>query len=1287
VSHPENFLDFSLRDGETLALAPTKRLPYSPLVTDLDFMTHLNVRTKLLMALLLIAMTWGIGSASSVGASSPIEADTTTVTEEAKLTASDGSVNDRFGQGAAIDGDTLVIGAGGDSVNGNNNQGSAYVYVRSGTSWTQQAYLTASDGVADDQFGVSVSISGDTIVVGAFADEIGGRIRQGSAYVFIRNEGTWSQQAKLTASDGAENDFFGKAVSLSADTAVVGSTRHTVGGNDIQGATYVFVRNGSTWGQQAELTASDGAAGDNFGNSISVAGDTLVVGAFQDGVGGNSTQGSAYVFARVEGTWSQQAKLTASDGAATDFFGFAVALSGNTVVVGARSHDVGSNFDQGAAYVFLRAGSTWSQQAKLTAVDGATQDLFGSGVAIRNNTIIVGAALDSFDVNRSGSGYVFSRAGSAWSQRAKFAASDGGAFDRFGMAIGFSGDTVVVGAWQHDPGGNLAQGGAWVFRVIEPPPLPVVFVPGVAGSVLIDRNDGNNVLWFANSADDLRAMSRFNTAGDDKVAPDLLRSVFGVKDVYGGFLDGLAAKGFREYDLNTGAVGDFASFSPSRLTAGGCDSGQTDGDGKKPNLFPFPYDWRLDNAVNAEKLDDYIDCVRQIYPDSDVNIITHSMGGLLVRRYVLDNLSDHHVDRWASIAAPWLGAPKLAFVMETGEFLDEIKHIELFKGILRDVLRSFPAVHQLLPSQSYDDLGGVASIQEFGVDLDGDGNEFGLFSGQGLYDLADQRYGLDPFFPGTIAREFHTTAQDDWRADSSGIEFFHLFGEKSVNSTVERFVSKIETVCSIFGFSCSKQIVAEPRFTNGDGTVPRLSAERISGSTNYNTAGATMVPFISSTKSTDDSVDHNGLMANAFVTTSLLDIMAGGDGFGTTEPFSTSASSHSVSSNSAFAAPALPGSQSSVVADAAPGDYHYVKIVGPAEVTVSSGSGGTTAGVNEVFANTVPGVTVLGIGENAFMVLTPAGTAETYDLDFNANGPMSVEVLTGDGTTPDEAIRYQDVNLPDGAAARLSFTLAGARDLSYDSDGNGTFDATSTPTVVLTGAAAADNEGPTITLMSTTTDFTAQVTLSAVDAISGVTDLFYSTDGASFTRYAGPITMDLRASSTIYALANDGAANRSSIARTLAHSVTGSISLQGVEDQGVFAAIGPTVSVDVGGTSTSVAVDADGTFDLSGLVSGTYSVTVQAPGFMPAQRSSVSIAGASVTVPTFELRSGLVDSDGVVSIRDISAIAASFGVTGLTDRLDVQGRIVDLNGSGNVDILDISAAASNFGVVSPQNWN
>jgi hypothetical protein len=202
-----------------------------------------------------------------------------------------------------------------------------------------------------------------------------------------------------------------------------------------------------------------------------------------------------------------------------------------------------------------------------------------------------------------------------------------------------------------------------------------------------------------------------------------------------------------------------------------------------------------------------------------------------------------------------------------------------------------------------------------------------------------------------------------------------------------------------------------------------------------------------------------------------------------------------------------------------------------------------------------------------------------------------------------------------------------------------------------------------------------------------VTDLFWSTDGISFTRYDGPFAMDLRASSTIYALANDGAANRSSIARTLAHSVTGSISLQGVTDQGVLSTIGPTVSVDLGSTSTSVAINADGSFDLSGLVSGTYTVTVQAPGFLPARRDSVSITSGSVSVPTFELRSGLVDGDGVVSIRDISAVAASFGATGLTDRMDGQGRIVDLNGDGDVDVLDISAVGSNFGVVSPQSWN
>ncbi len=257
--------------------------------------------------------------------------------------------------------------------------------------WIQQAELTASDGAAKDAFGYSVAISGSMALVGAPYRMVGSNFSQGAAYVFVESGGTWVQQAELTASDGAANDDFGDSVAISGSTAMVGAAGHTVGSNYSQGAVYVFVKSGGTWSQQAELTASDGGAYDYFGLSMAVSGGTAVVGADDHVVGSNNAQGAAYVFIENGGTWSQQAELTASDGAAHDYFGRSVAVSGSTAMVGAFAHSVGSNNAQGAAYVFVESDGTWSQQAELTASDGAANDGFGESVAVSGSTAVVGA--------------------------------------------------------------------------------------------------------------------------------------------------------------------------------------------------------------------------------------------------------------------------------------------------------------------------------------------------------------------------------------------------------------------------------------------------------------------------------------------------------------------------------------------------------------------------------------------------------------------------------------------------------------------------------------------------------------------------------------------------------------------------------------------------------------------------------------------------------------------------------------------------------------------------------
>ncbi len=384
-----------------------------------------------------------------------------------KLTATGGAANDQFGWSVALSGNTAIVGAYSDDVGANADQGSAYVFVRSGTVWTQQAQLNGSGGAANDQFGLSVAISGNTAIVGAYQDNVGANGDQGSAYVFVRSGIVWTQQQQLTASDGAVGDLFGYSVVISGDTAIVGANSDGVGANIDQGSAYIFTRSGIVWTQQAQLTASDGAVGDLFGTSVAISGETAIIGAYTDDVGANGDQGSAYVFVRSGIVWTQQQQLNATGGAANDLFGLSVAISGDTAIVGAPFDDVGANTDQGSAYVFVRSGIVWTQQQQLNASDGAVNDQFGYNVAINGDTAIVGAPFDDVGATgNQGSAYVFVRSGIVWTQQAQLNASDGGANDFFGRSVAISGDTTIVGAYGDNVGATGNQGSAYVFRVL-----------------------------------------------------------------------------------------------------------------------------------------------------------------------------------------------------------------------------------------------------------------------------------------------------------------------------------------------------------------------------------------------------------------------------------------------------------------------------------------------------------------------------------------------------------------------------------------------------------------------------------------------------------------------------------------------------------------------------------------------------------------------------------------------------------------------------------------------------
>ena len=313
-----------------------------------------------------------------------------------KITAPDSATDDHFGWSVAISGETAVVGA--YDLN-EVDRGAAHVFIRNGLTWIQQQKLTASDGTVTDQFGSSVSISGDTVVVGA----LGKDNSRGAAYVFVRSGSSWSQQQILAAGDAAAGDEFGTAVGISGERAVIGAP----GDDTFRGGAYVFEKNGTSWTQTAKLLASDGSSFDRFASCVGIDGDKTVMGAPSDEQNGILT-GSAYVFSGAGDTWQQQ-KLTAGDGAASDRFGESVSVNGSLIAVGANGDDISANPDQGSAYLFTMDGGGWAFAQKLLGSDGQAGDNFGGSVAVAQGALVIGSYLDDgISTLDPGSAFIFS---------------------------------------------------------------------------------------------------------------------------------------------------------------------------------------------------------------------------------------------------------------------------------------------------------------------------------------------------------------------------------------------------------------------------------------------------------------------------------------------------------------------------------------------------------------------------------------------------------------------------------------------------------------------------------------------------------------------------------------------------------------------------------------------------------------------------------------------------------------------------------------------------------------
>jgi len=388
-------------------------------------------------------------------------AQSATISETSKLlpNAGEGAASDRMGHAVAVSGNTAVVGAPLANEGAFSDAGSAYVYVRDGSAWTEQAQLvppTPSNGLV---YGIAVAISGDTIAIGATQDDEVSSTNSGAVYVYTRSGISWSLQQRLIASDASAGASFGRSITLDGNTLAVGAQLANGG----TGAAYVFTRSGSTWSEQQKLVGSDSAANDFFGDSIGLSGDRLVVGAPRADLPGKADAGAAYAFLRASSgaaPWSQQAKLLPSTSTADDNFGISVALSSDTIIVGQPFLGTGVGSNKGAASIYVESAGTWSLQTTLTAADGLADDNFGRAVAISADLALVAANFaDAGTTVNAGSAYLFKRSGSSWSQLDRLQASDKALNDLSGSAAALSIGNSLLGA-PFDANGFGAEAGS-----------------------------------------------------------------------------------------------------------------------------------------------------------------------------------------------------------------------------------------------------------------------------------------------------------------------------------------------------------------------------------------------------------------------------------------------------------------------------------------------------------------------------------------------------------------------------------------------------------------------------------------------------------------------------------------------------------------------------------------------------------------------------------------------------------------------------------------------------------
>ena len=623
---------------------------------------------------------------------------------------------------------------------------------------------------------------------------------------------------------------------------------------------------------------------------------------------------------------------------------------------------------------------------------------------------------------------------------------------------------------------------------------PVIFIPGIMGSRIAKRNSNGSFpeLWLAGLfnddehrelANEVEDPSNYRPMSARNVVPtNIIRNVginIGITDVYGNLVDYLTTdKNYTLYDVQ------YPTVFP-------CDTTRTDAD-----LFVFPYDWRNSNFTSARDLWYYVQCIKSIRgnpPNFKVDIIAHSMGGLVARRYILNNPGTHNVERMVTLGTPWLGAPKVIGIMDNGVY-DFWTNRAINRNILKQIAPYIKGAHELIPSKAYtDDLTtadyGSFPMGEMGWDFNFDQRMTTRYNFSYLKGAMNVNYSNPSNRPGDTTDIFHNQpGQDRWTANNLfGVNYYQFVGYGK--NTIGTIVAKRD-------FGTNLLAIAN---TNGDGTVPLVSATRI-GRQDYRGPIQLEKGF---------PLNHGDLASKRLIFPFINCVVNVPDA-------NTCINNTSVTLG-------LEESRGLV------GDPNYLlKVIGSESVTISDSFGNTT---NPLSTSADEGVRTIDTD-----VMGNKHLNATFPLDQNYKAviktpatPFSIILTKSNGQIITQAIRYVDITLPANVLALLEITPQGVTNLAYDSDGNGTFDTPVNPTITVTGTQAQDIEPPNVVVNETVQTVASQIVLEATDAGTGVQRIMYSLNGTTFQQYSTPLTLNPAQISTIYVFADDNVFNRSGL--------------------------------------------------------------------------------------------------------------------------------------------------------------